>query len=335
MLRSKLRDRFEAAVRKGKLTKHGDELMAEARECVHVHYGKPAKRVALGASRIGGNPDLPESVEWPDGMHGGKAGGKAEFLAQFNLAELPEVEGLGLPRAGHLWLFVRDTSLCDPPVAVMYRDEGEALAPRTKPGKPSKRDFGWRDLKMAPLKFSPGVSLPFSSKAFARKWESRSLPDDALNDLREALGGDLDSYGPRDGIDGQIGGYSYQAEHDLCREIAIEQLGKPEYVYADEWENVAQLEEQIKRGLPFANAGQQDSYRGELRKHVPGVKWIEANESRIASAAASIRLLCMFRPNGDIGLEFGDGMFLDFLIHERALAERDFSRIECRLPMLL
>src|SRR5687768_7438525 len=198
MLRPKLRARVEAAVKKAGLAEHREELMAEARECVHVHYGRPAKRVALGASRVGGDPDLPKSVEWPDGVHAGKAGGKAEFLAQFNLGELPAVEGLGLPREGHLWLFVGDTSLCAPPMSVIYRDGAEPLAPRRKPkDKRSPRAFGWSDLKMAPLKFTAGVSLPFSSKAFRRKWESGSRPRDALHDFQEAMGGDLDSYGPR------------------------------------------------------------------------------------------------------------------------------------------
>ena len=158
------------------------------------------------------------------------------------------------------------------------------------------------------------------------------MPSDALHRLREALGGDLDSYGPRDGIDGQIGGYSYQAEFDLCREIAIEQLGRPEYVGGDAWESVAQLKEQIERGLPFGN---QESYRKSLRAKLPQVKWIEENESRIAAAAASIRLLCMFRPSMSLDLEFGDGMYLDFLIHDQALAEREFQNVYGRLPMLL
>lgn len=327
MLRKQLLKHFDTAVKKAGLAQHRDALLADARECVQFHYGNAPDELPLGASHVGGTPDLPASIEWPDGVLEGKPFGKAEFLAQFNLAELPAVDDLGLPRQGHLWLFVRDTSLCDVPVTVFFGDGTEPLVPRKKPRSKARppQGVGWSNLKLAALKFSLGVSLPFSSKAFNCKWQSESLPHDGLYKLHKALGADSD-------IDGRIGGYSNQAEFDLCRQIAIEILGKPDYIYADAWESVAQLDEQIARGLPFGN---NQAYRDSLRQRRPQVEWIEKNQAKIAGAAASIRLLCMFRDSDHVGLDFGDGMFLDFLINESALAQRDFRNVRCRLPMLL
>jgi uncharacterized protein YwqG len=55
----------------------------------------------VGASKLGGQPDLPPDTEWPE--HNGQPLG---FLAQFNLAEVApyDVESL-LPRTGLLSFF--------------------------------------------------------------------------------------------------------------------------------------------------------------------------------------------------------------------------------------
>jgi len=61
----------------------------------------PADTLALGASRIGGVPDLPPGLAWP--RH---EGAPLAFLAQFDLAEVAHVVPVSpLPRVGHLWFF--------------------------------------------------------------------------------------------------------------------------------------------------------------------------------------------------------------------------------------
>lgn len=55
----------------------------------------------VGASRIGGQPDLPAELQWPEWGER-----KLQFVAQINLAELPAVpERELLPQAGWLWFF--------------------------------------------------------------------------------------------------------------------------------------------------------------------------------------------------------------------------------------
>lgn len=330
MLRHELLPAFDAAVTKADLMVHRDALLADARECVRFRYGERVKSVPLGASRIGGLPDLPASVEWPSGMKDGKPSEHASFLAQFNLAELPAVDD-GLPRQGHLWIFVRSTWDYPLPVSVIFRDGSERLVRAKKPSSV----LGFHHLNLMKPTFSVGVSLPFSSKAFRRKWES--LPFDALGKLQEAMGGNLDSYAGHSGWDGQIGGYSFQFEKDLCREIAFEKLGRAEYAHADGWFSLADCDASIERGLPFPGTSEEQKrmYRESLMERRPMAAWIEANEETIAATAASIGLLCMFRPDWDLSLDFGDGMFLDFFIEAQALSRRDFSNVDCRLPMLL
>ena len=53
-----------------------------------------------GVSRLGGRPNLPEEFDWPLWQEQPLA-----FLAQLNLAALPAVDGLNLPREGALFFF--------------------------------------------------------------------------------------------------------------------------------------------------------------------------------------------------------------------------------------
>ena len=87
--------------------------------------------LALGASKLGGRPDLPEGVAWPE--HGGVA---MTFVAQLRLAE---VAGLGvcppLPSSGILAFFVADEALDEAPSAgaVRFIPDGAPLTRRDPP----------------------------------------------------------------------------------------------------------------------------------------------------------------------------------------------------------
>jgi len=335
-LRPALRASFLKAVDEAGLGDHSELLLAHARECVHFFYNKSKEELPPGATKVGGEPDLPDSVEWPDGEdEEGRPAGKAEFLAQFNLAEVPDGHGLPFPKTGHLWVFVRAPQMTRTTAAIIYRDASETLRPRSKPKSDYVPEYGWRELRTAALSFAPGVSLPFSSRAFQRSLKDFQELDDELMELQEKLTPDMDSYGPRDGIDGQIGGFSYQAEFDLPREYAITGLGHPEFVGDDQWVSVDDLQASIDRGLPGMKGPNLKSYREELRESIPGVRWIQKNNKKIQAAADALQLLFMFRPNGRIGLDLGSGMYLDFLMHRDALERLDFSNVYCALPMLL
>lgn len=77
----------------------------------------------VGASRIGGLPDLPEGCAWPE--HEGR---KLPFIAQLDLASLPRWPEMPLPERGNLWFFCCP---CDeifpPPTAVIYAEESSLI----------------------------------------------------------------------------------------------------------------------------------------------------------------------------------------------------------------
>ena len=82
-----------------------------------------------GVSRVGGHPDLPDSVSWPVGM---------TFAFQINFKELHGMqEAEALPEEGILWCFVADEIERS---VVLYSSDTKGLAPREAPKDDSPRE---------------------------------------------------------------------------------------------------------------------------------------------------------------------------------------------------
>lgn len=82
------------------LRSRGLERIAEP--CLRFRTLQPnKKKLPLGSSRMGGNPDLPIGISWPISQ-----GRPLDFLLQLNLSELPRklVED-ALPERGWLYFF--------------------------------------------------------------------------------------------------------------------------------------------------------------------------------------------------------------------------------------
>lgn len=77
----------------------GRELIDQSKPSVAMKTGAMAdERIAVGSSKLGGAPDLPLNLEWPEWRTGELA-----FVAQINLAEIPANDLL--PTAGLLSFF--------------------------------------------------------------------------------------------------------------------------------------------------------------------------------------------------------------------------------------
>lgn len=103
-----------------------ETVMTLVRPAVFFLPGEPGFEddIAIGASKIGGSPDLPEGVEWP---------GSAAFLVQINLADVPEgVLDIDLPREGLLSCF-RDDDDWRNQAVLIWTKPGVALTRREIP----------------------------------------------------------------------------------------------------------------------------------------------------------------------------------------------------------
>jgi uncharacterized protein YwqG len=78
-----------------------DKILNSAKECLSIITTRDESRAcAIGASKFGGNPDLPANFAWPKGSEK-----SLHFIAQFNLPELPPGVTEGLPSVGMLYFF--------------------------------------------------------------------------------------------------------------------------------------------------------------------------------------------------------------------------------------
>lgn len=97
-----------AALLREHLPGHADRLIAEAQSCVDLTTtAVDDDRIPCGASKLGGDPDLPPGTQWPRWESSEFAPRPLSFLAQIDLAAMPPTLIADiLPTAGLLSFFV-------------------------------------------------------------------------------------------------------------------------------------------------------------------------------------------------------------------------------------
>jgi len=88
-------------IRIGPLAAFADSLNALVMPTVLIK-ADPEKRVAFKCSKLGGSPDLPDSLSWPKNTNGKPY----MFIAQLNLNEIERSDLVELPATGVLFLFL-------------------------------------------------------------------------------------------------------------------------------------------------------------------------------------------------------------------------------------
>jgi uncharacterized protein YwqG len=167
-------DKYIAEIRNSKLlAKHAGKILELVRP--HIHFTPRKGKVAdgkSGASRFGGEPDLPVGTPWPIGP--GYDGDEAmDFIAQVDLADVArrDVDKL-LPKTGLLAFFVsRDYSDCK----VIHADgEVERVADprRKKKSKPPKH--GGFDVSADMVLPPPWTEFVSSKNRSKRAWNART-----------------------------------------------------------------------------------------------------------------------------------------------------------------
>jgi hypothetical protein len=290
MIRDTLRD--EVLQKAGQLGFGGAAklLLNKARECVYIFNDGDRKRYRVGASRLGGAPDLPNDSAWPPadspvlpGHKGwpwlepdeqGQSPRYAEFLAQFALAEIPDFECRLLPDVGHLCVFVSGwRPFAEVGVPSLFYT-GERLVPQSPPA------VGISINRLvegsASLRFQVGVSLPFGNTAFR---EAISYQPHGRNLAWELL---AEALKPSGSV-GQIGGFAFSYEGcDLRRDMVLGRLGRRDYIAVDQYDSIADLEESARR-VPYyiRNEEERKLWIASYEKLRPAAKWIEQHQHEI------------------------------------------------------
>jgi hypothetical protein len=112
-----IRRDFSAGLSNSRHAAHHDYLMSTLRQVVWIRSepGSPS----MGQSKFGGWPDLPPQTPWPS-----HSGGPHQFIAQFNLSEIPSADDSVLSTRGLLSLFAATR----PIEHIFWRDPGYVRA---------------------------------------------------------------------------------------------------------------------------------------------------------------------------------------------------------------
>lgn len=153
---------LQAAVEAAGLGAFWPRLVPHCRPSIRVlPQAAPAEPLPVGASRLGGTPDLPAEAHWPTWQ-----GRPLSFLAQLNLAELAAYPAAAaLPAAGWLLFFydAQEQPWGSTPAdrgraVVLYQPAATVLTPRPLPADLSTAAY--TAFPVSPLLFAAEMTLP-------------------------------------------------------------------------------------------------------------------------------------------------------------------------------
>jgi hypothetical protein len=147
-----------AVIREWDIPQIADTILSVARPCIHFNYTFSQPETTTRNALLGGFPEMPGGMEWP--RHGDK---HIPFIAQINLAALPQLRDHPLPTTGILYFFCWCTNeITEDPCRVIWaKSDVDALRVRILPE--SKLHLDWRSVgvyeRILTTSISPGLTL--------------------------------------------------------------------------------------------------------------------------------------------------------------------------------
>jgi hypothetical protein len=326
-----LRPEFEADLRK-RIREHGlesaeDVIFAHSAESIRIHSVGRDDGATLGASRFGGDPDLPRDWCWPTHRRMGDSElGRSNFVCQVNFAELPMVAGReALPASGLLYVSVEAMEAASDPVlvdALYHEGPEEELARRPSPPSELLLDEYLVGLQPTRVTYSPGYDCESNGYALQREIEERcghhrvdgSTPMDRYRQLCEEVpaGGDI----------GQLLGFGNAYDENLVRKVALTTLDLRGLQYSDYWGSMDAFEASIRR---FPDL--RESYESKRED----VEWLLANAPMIDEEVARWQHLLRINSNAAMGLCINDADPMYLFIRSTQLRAKRFIDVACEV----
>jgi hypothetical protein len=172
---------FRADLASAGLGRHVETIAALAKPCIQLETvpgDEPAGRV--GASRLGGEPDLPPGEPWPEWQ-----GTPMSFLVQIDLATVAGLPGADALPSGGLLSFFCDAHDAEEPDAGAWRvlyTPAEASLKRAPIPDAVPEDGIFTECGLTPR---PGVSLPYHDEPQILALELSWDESDAYLDVRD------------------------------------------------------------------------------------------------------------------------------------------------------
>lgn len=273
--------RLDGLIKDYGLDAHRDAILAAARPALYLRLGE-AGQGTPGESRIGGIPDLPDSMAWPADPLLGRL---RSFLLQINLGDLPAFAENPFPRRGMLYLFA-DENEDDADQLILYTGDEPVRA--RQPAADAEFITDWYDgLIPHRLVVEPGADIPrWATDEFYAFAATVGMEDDedGLSDLGSALSG---------GSVGKLLGHVSGIGHDPRGDAYVVREVNPEWRFAYDkrrtldmtgaanWTNLLELDSDNAVNLLIGDAGYMHvlAHAGDLRRGDFSRVWLNMESS--------------------------------------------------------
>ncbi len=254
-----------------------------------------------GTTRLGGLPDLPAGVEWPqdDGL-------LYTFVAQVDLAALRPLPGVPLPREGLLSFFAGDLEIAsDPGGTVLY-----SRGPVRTVAVPDDAEFLDEDEELFDARgarWTPCLSLPpYGSQAL----DVLGFSDDEQDRYYEASSELFDSQGDAS----YVGAHPRSPQEDVLGTLTFQRHGHEDPRF---W----------SRGRLRRKAEEGGSWPRRLKAH----EWWTSHQEQVATELHDWVCLLDLDSHFDCGMCWWDAGNLLFLISRDDLAKGRFDEVRITL----
>ncbi|HEX6039070.1 YwqG family protein [Longimicrobium sp.] len=276
--------RLEDAIRAAGLDAHRDTILSAVRPAIYIGLGA-AGQGGVGQSRIGGLPDLPDSIPWPVDPTLGRL---RSFLLQIRLAELPPFPENPLPSRGMLYLFADENE--DHADQLLVYTGDEPLRPRRPPEGAELITDWYDDLAPHGLVFDLGADLPrWATRDYYALVEAIADGDeDGAEETMEALGWALGG-GHAGKLLGHAAGIGYDPREDayVMREVnpawryAYDRRRTLDMAGAARWTHLLTVDSVDEVNLMFGDAGylQVLAHEDDLRRGDFSRVWLNLESS--------------------------------------------------------
>jgi Domain of unknown function (DUF1963) len=277
------------------LARVADALVGHAREAITISTRLVDEdALVVGASKVGGLPDLPPEVAWPE-----ERGYPLSFVAQLQMAEVaPYDREHVLPVHGLLSFFWGSVLEPDENVmdwAVLYTEDLGSLVQQ----HPPRTLVDWQHYNTCALSFATKQTLPPEYAAVVRALHLTERERCAYIDLLLGLGDGQRTFDRAMHPEHRILGYPYELEPGVVEECYLQAVGRS----FDEWSEAF-------------NAG--DALR----------------QARLEEEASNWRLLLQLDSDSQAGMDWEGGGLIYFCIAQQDLRERAFANVQSTIQFL-
>lgn len=286
------------ALRAQGLARVADALTGQAREAIAISTRQVDEdALAVGASKMGGWPDLPAEVAWPE-----ERGYPLSFVAQFRMVDVaPYDHEAILPEQGLLSFFWGSELEPDDGVtdwAVLYTEDREPLVRRRPP--PTLAD--WQRYDSCALSFGITQTLPPEYTPIVRALHLTEREYGAYIDLLCGVGEGQRTVDRSIHREHRLLGYPFELEAGVIEECYLKAVGRS----FDEW--IA--------ALAALNAND------------------DRRLARLLDEASGWLLLLQLDSDSQAGMDWEGGGLIYFCIAQQDLRERRFANVQSTIQFL-